>query len=686
MIKFYQNIQGRGILPRHVNNKPIKVLLTFFAVFFVIMIAYEYIQYGSIFNNTEHYRKIYAEALEFKNNEDYSQAVSKLDNISPRYEAYDAVLYQQASCGAKTGDEATVQKRLKSLISKYPNSYLYIPAKYDLAKSFLRSGNKNAAADMFQNIVNSHGGTPYETGSYYYLGELNAEKNQQLAIKYWKKYISQSQDGRFSADCAGRLISSKADLNEEDYLYLGLVSYSAKNYDDAIIYFNNANASKSWYYLSKINAEKKNYASAKDYLLSGLANYSDKFSPEELSELLYLVAKNSPSAEAFWSEISDNNASVIGDVILFNRAKYLSDDKGKDLYVKIYNDYQKGAYASEALKKLFWIAYKSGDINSAKDYAIKHTSNFNTTKSAPEINFWLGKIYEKESNKDAALKIYNKILSKYPDDYYALRAYGRIYYLTKGKDFGWDMGYNTSIKQEKFRLDLPYSYSEIKTKFGATLAELLLVEDFTTIEYFYDFKEPFIESWIYYKKGLKSTATTIARNAMEEIQDKPDKSDKKWNFVYPCHFMEEINKYALRNKISPYILIALIREESYFNPLALSASNAVGLTQILPSTAREVSERRGYGRINEFLLFNPETNIKYGSAYFAQIKKQMDNSNLYAVASYNGGAGALSGWIKKLNYADTDEFIEYIPYEETKNYIKKVFRSYWNYIRLYSEL
>ena len=148
---------------------------------------------------------------------------------------------------------------------------------------------------------------------------------------------------------------------------------------------------------------------------------------------------------------------------------------------------------------------------------------------------------------------------------------------------------------------------------------------------------------------------------------------------------KEINKYAQRNRISPYILISLIREESYFNPLSLSPSNAVGLTQILPSTAKEVSSRRGYGSINEFLLFNPETNIKYGSAYFAQILKQNNNNIVYAVASYNGGAGAVASWVKKANYKDMDEFVENIPYPETKNYVKKVFRSYWNYVRIYAE-
>ena len=169
------------------SNNVIKILILLFVIFCVSIAGYEYVQYGSIFNNSEHYREIYKNALTLKEDEEYSQAFTVLEGISPRYEAYDAVLFQQAQCAAKVGDEASVQSRLKSLISKYPQSYLYLPSKYDLAKSYLRSSNKDLAADTFKNIINSHPNTDFEAGSYYYLGELLAQKSLPVAVKYWKK-------------------------------------------------------------------------------------------------------------------------------------------------------------------------------------------------------------------------------------------------------------------------------------------------------------------------------------------------------------------------------------------------------------------------------------------------------------------------------------------------------------------
>lgn len=674
-------------MAKQANNSIIKVLIILFIIFFAGVTGYEYFQYGSIFNNSEHYRKIYAQALIQKNNEEYAQAFSTLEGISPRYEAYDAVLFQQAQCAVKNGNELLAQKSLKSLINKYPQSYLYIPAKYDLAKSFLRAKDYSSATDVFQNIINSHPKTNYETGSYYYLANILSNKQKQTAVKYWKKYIEQSKDGRFSLECANNILNNSTELSTEDNLNLGLVYFNAKKYSDAIKYLNNANIEQAWYYLAQAHFAQKENRTAKEIINIHLGKYYKNFSQKELSEIMNAYANTSYSKAQAWDELCkiSANKDKIEDIALFNKAKYSPQNNAIELYKKIVEHHIKGDYASESLKKLFWYEFKAKKYNNAKKLALKHIDNFTNTKSATEMHYWLAKTYEKENNKDAALKMYYKILSKYPDDYYAMRAFGRISYLTQGKDYGWQINPRGTIDQEDFSLELPYNYSEIKTKFGATLAELLLVEDFATIEFFEDFSEPFIESWIYYKKGLRSTATTTARNAMEEYSEKPDRTSNKWKFVYPCYFMAEINKYSTRNQITPYIMISIIREESYFNPLALSQSNAVGLTQILPSTAKEVSARQGYGRINEFLLFNPETNIKFGTTYFAQIRKQLNGNNLYAVAAYNGGAGAVSSWIQKNNYSDLDEFVENIPYPETKNYVKKVFRSYWNYSRIYGK-
>ena len=208
-----------------------------------------------------------------------------------------------------------------------------------------------------------------------------------------------------------------------------------------------------------------------------------------------------------------------------------------------------------------------------------------------------------------------------------------------------------------------------------------MIGDYDTNDMMYKFKEPFIQSSILYQKGLRSKSTVIARDAIDAMQDKPDKNDLRYKCAYPIHYADIINEYSKKNNLDAYLVISIIREESYFNNLALSGSNAVGLMQLLPSTAAEVAQRNRYGKINEFLLFNPQTNIKFGTKYFAQIKKHLKDNAMYSVAAYNGGAGSVQKWLNKNE--DADEMIENIPYEETQNYVRKIFRSYWNYLRIY---
>ena len=83
-------------------------------------------------------------------------------------------------------------------------------------------------------------------------------------------------------------------------------------------------------------------------------------------------------------------------------------------------------------------------------------------------------------------------------------------------------------------------------------------------------------------------------------------------------------------------------------------------------------------------LFNPSMNIKLGNYYYLFLKRNLEGQDISSVAAYNGGIGSIQRWKTALHYNDTDEFVEQIPYSENKNYVKKVFRTYWNYIRIYS--
>jgi soluble lytic murein transglycosylase len=101
--------------------------------------------------------------------------------------------------------------------------------------------------------------------------------------------------------------------------------------------------------------------------------------------------------------------------------------------------------------------------------------------------------------------------------------------------------------------------------------------------------------------------------------------------------------------------------------------------QLMPVTYSEVAKNYGIGTD----IFDVNNNIRAGSIYYENLKKPFAGKDLYALSAYNGGIGSVTGWISKLTYSDTDEFVEQIPYPETKNYVKKVLRTYWVYGNIY---
>lgn len=133
-----------------------------------------------------------------------------------------------------------------------------------------------------------------------------------------------------------------------------------------------------------------------------------------------------------------------------------------------------------------------------------------------------------------------------------------------------------------------------------------------------------------------------------------------------------------------FLVLSLIREESYFNSRARSSSNAMGLMQLLMSTAEYIAGLNHMEFPDENKLFIPDYNITLGTAYLSHVLELTDpNIPMYAIGGYNGGPNAMNKWKKTFPTTDLDEFVENIPYAESKNYIKKVYRSRYNYFKIY---
>jgi soluble lytic murein transglycosylase len=152
--------------------------------------------------------------------------------------------------------------------------------------------------------------------------------------------------------------------------------------------------------------------------------------------------------------------------------------------------------------------------------------------------------------------------------------------------------------------------------------------------------------------------------------------------AYPLAFREQIAKAAQQARVPADLVQALMREESALDPGALSSAGALGLTQLMPATARDVAQRlrlRGYtsGQLND-----PEVNIRLGASYLGQLYRKFHHPAL-ALASYNAGPGTVAGWMKARGGLPLDAFVEEIPLDETRAYVKRCLRSFSAYQYLY---
>lgn len=161
----------------------------------------------------------------------------------------------------------------------------------------------------------------------------------------------------------------------------------------------------------------------------------------------------------------------------------------------------------------------------------------------------------------------------------------------------------------------------------------------------------------------------------------------KWIFktIYPIHYGDLIEKYSDIYSIDPFLAAAIIRNESKFNPNALSRKAAKGLMQIAPITGDWAAEKLNLENYSEERLYEPELNIRIGIWYLNILYKEFDGSLELMVAAYNAGNGNVSKWLANPEYSTDGRQLNVIPFPETRIYSKKVLRDYQIYQRLYKE-
>ena len=158
-------------------------------------------------------------------------------------------------------------------------------------------------------------------------------------------------------------------------------------------------------------------------------------------------------------------------------------------------------------------------------------------------------------------------------------------------------------------------------------------------------------------------------------------------FLYPFPYRPTIENYSARWKVDKFLTIAVMKVESNFTEAAHSSSGAVGLMQIMPETAAWIAYQLGEepDKVAENIdnLREPETNIRYGTWYLAELEDEFNGNDVLALAAYNAGRGNVHEWIEKNHWSENFSAVDEIPYAETRDYVKRVLHCREKYSELY---
>ena len=155
--------------------------------------------------------------------------------------------------------------------------------------------------------------------------------------------------------------------------------------------------------------------------------------------------------------------------------------------------------------------------------------------------------------------------------------------------------------------------------------------------------------------------------------------------IYPIKYSEFVEKYAEENGIDKYLVYAIIKAESNFDPHVTSSSDARGLMQLMEETAVERSNIIDDTTVETYDLYDPETNIRLGTSYFSYLLGIYDGNTVLALIAYNAGLGNVQQWIQDGIIKSDGSDIENIPYKETSNYVRKILRDYQMYLKIYDK-
>jgi soluble lytic murein transglycosylase len=369
-------------------------------------------------------------------------------------------------------------------------------------------------------------------------------------------------------------------------------------------------------------------------------------------------------------------------------------DHAIDYFRELQQRFPNGTRASYAHWKASWLAFRQGRTDEARQGFENQIALYPDSAEIPAALYWRARLAEEDGNPAMARAFYQKLSDRFRNYYYAEFGRLRLKVLpsppkedpphfalldhvaalsTAGKITAADPP-DDNLRVERARL-----------LSNGGLADMAVRELQAAASQEGGTWAPPEMARVYQDLGRYDRGIEIMKRATPNYfaVDLPDLPRPYWEALFPKAYWPDLRKYSELNGLDPYLVASLIRQESEFNAGAISRANAVGLMQLLPKTGKSVAKQVKLKKYSAPQLYTPAVNLELGTRYFKEMVDRYNGQFEYALAAYNAGTDRVGDWLGQGHYRDPQEFVESIPFTETREYVQAILRNANVYRQLY---
>ena len=366
-------------------------------------------------------------------------------------------------------------------------------------------------------------------------------------------------------------------------------------------------------------------------------------------------------------------------------------DRAIDYYKEIHDRFPNSSKASYAHWKCAWLTYRQNRPEQAKKYFDQQIEFYPASNEVPNAIYWRGRMAEDDHNYGLARAYYLKLTDRYRNYYYGVAARKRLATMPDAPVVTvaslQSIPGLTKIEPESLETspptdDLHYNRARLLENAGAIDLAVRELQAGTTSGPSWEMVEVarmYTDAGEYYR-ALQALKHAINGYFAMDLNALPQ---PYWQGLFPRPYWDALRHYSDENGLDPYLVASLIRQESEFNPGVVSHANAYGLMQLLPSTGKGTAKQVGMHNYKTDSLLDPTINIELGTKYFREMVDHFGGQVEYALAAYNAGSSRVESWRSAGSYRDIEEFVESIPFTETREYVQAIVRNAEVYKRVY---